>query len=98
MYTVTIRALDLNSAQQNVENSFQLIVYCIDHLAPTTTISDIVYYINDAAITKTFGFTWSPNYCLNPNLQITMTQSNGSALPAEIVFTAPGSFQVYSNN
>jgi hypothetical protein len=53
-----------------------------------STLSDVVYYISDPAITRTPSYSVSPSVCPN-ELVLTVTLIDGSPLPVAISYSAP---------
>ena len=62
-YTVTIRTTETNSALFD-DQSFTLRVKCVTAITPTT-LTDVIYYLNEDAIERSPAFTLTPNACSN---------------------------------
>ena len=60
----------------------------ISSITPLSTLSDVVYYITDPAITRTPSYNLTPSTCPN-ELVLTVTLSDGSPLPTAISYSAP---------
>ena len=60
----------------------------ISAITPLSTLSEVVYYISDPAITRTPSYSVLPSVCPN-ELVLTVTLSDGSPLPAAISYSAP---------
>ena len=58
-------------------------------------MTDVVYYETDPAITRTPAYSLTPSDCPN-ELTISVTQSNNSALPSSITYSA-GVISVYAS-
>lgn len=76
--------------------SFTLVVSCVQSISTASTLSDVIYYITDPATTRTPAYSLTPSSCPN-ELVLTVTLSNGSALPASITYSAPN-VSVYSTD
>ena len=86
-YTVSIKTTETNSGLTDTR-SFNLLVTCVSAIAPSSALTDVVYYINDPAITRTPSYSLTPSNCLN-ELVLTVTLSDGSPLPAAISYSVP---------
>ena len=86
-YTVSVETTETNSGLTDTI-SFNLLVTCVQSFAPSSALTDVVYYITDPAITRTPTYSVTPSTCLN-ELVLTVTLSDGSPLPATITFSSP---------
>jgi hypothetical protein len=60
-YTITIRTTETNSGLTN-DQSFTLLVKCVKSIA-ASSLTDVLYFMSDAAITRTPVFTLTPADC-----------------------------------
>ena len=86
-YTVTLQ-VDEEFSNTTRTISFNLLVTCVHSILTASTISNQLYYIGDPQ--KTIAI---PSYTLTPNgcpieLNYSMTQTDGSALPNAIKLDA----------
>ena len=86
-YTITIRTTETNSGLTN-DQSFTLLVKCVQSIAPTSALADVLYYITDPAITRTPLYTLTPSDCTN-ELTLAVTLSDNSPLPVSITWLVP---------
>jgi len=93
IYTISVKTTETNSGLSDTQ-SFTLVVTCVQAIAPTAALADVLYYITDPGILRTPSYALSPSACPY-ELVLTVMQSDGSALPASITYTAPN-IQVYS--
>ena len=71
-------------------------VKCVQSIAPTSALADVLYYITDQSITRTPLYTLTPSDCIY-ELTLAVTLSDNSPLPASITYSAP-TISVYESN
>ena len=86
-YTVSIKTTETNSGLTDTKN-FSLLVKCVTAIAPSSSLTEVVYYITDPAITRTPSYNLTPSTCPN-ELVLTVTLSDDSPLPVAISYSAP---------
>ena len=90
-YTVTLKVAFVTYSTISLTlNPFEVKINpcLITTITPLSTLSDVVYYISDPAITRTPSYSVSPSACPN-ELVLTVTLIDGSLLPAAISYIAP---------
>lgn len=79
-------------------DTFVLTVSCVRTISTSSSLTDVMYYISDPAITRNPSYVLTPAGCPN-ELTYQVTQADGSALPGSIVFSSSTKIiSVYETN